>query len=283
VTLRALVNPTTAGGEVNFFDAGMPIGTATLVAGVATLSVTNFTVGTHSITAAYKGDACHDRSTSNQIDQVVDPAATTTALTQDPEKTVCGEKVTFTATVAPPNATGQVNFFDGPVQIGSGTLVMGVATLSITTLTVGTHSVTAVYKGDACHAGSSSGPVDHRVNLAPTTTVVTSDPNPSTCLNDKVTVTATVSPAAATGIVNFFDGGMPIGSAPLVNGQLADDPRVPGRDASADRDLQGRYLLCDEHVGSPRARARLPGAVAADAVPGRAQERRSGGAALGVR
>ena len=40
-------------------------------------------------------------------------------------------------------------FFDGGAQIGSGTLVNGVATAPVAFGTVGTHNVTAAYSGGA--------------------------------------------------------------------------------------------------------------------------------------
>jgi hypothetical protein len=218
VTLTATVAPSGATGDVNFFDGPNHIGTVALVNGVATLSVTNFTVGSHTLVARYKGDACYAPSESAPVEQVVNPATTTTTLASDPNPSGCGVKVTFTATVAPAGATGEVNFFDGPNPIGSGTLVNGVATLSIATLALGPHSVTAVYKGDACYASSTSNKVEQVVVPVATTTTLTSSPNPSTCRDDKVEVIATVSPATATGTVNFFDAGVPIGSATVVNG-----------------------------------------------------------------
>jgi hypothetical protein len=40
---------------------------------VATFSKSSLTVGTHSITAQYLGDATSDKSTSSAVSQVVDP------------------------------------------------------------------------------------------------------------------------------------------------------------------------------------------------------------------
>ena len=70
--------------------------------------------------------------------------------------------MTFTATVAAVSPgtgtpTGTVNFFDGATQIGTGTLnSSGVATFSTSTLSVGTHSITAVYAGDTNFTTSTS-------------------------------------------------------------------------------------------------------------------------------
>ena len=55
-------------------------------------------------------------------------------------------------------ATGTVSFYDGSVLLGTGAVSNGVATLTTTTLIAGTHTVTAVYNGDATYASSQSGP-----------------------------------------------------------------------------------------------------------------------------
>jgi hypothetical protein len=75
--------------------------------------------------------------------------------------------VTFTATVTPTGSgtpTGTVTFDDGGVPIGSGTLANGRATFTTSTLAAGTHSITAVYGGDANFSGNTSGTLSQTVN-----------------------------------------------------------------------------------------------------------------------
>src|SRR5207244_2399522 len=103
----------------------------------------------------YAGDTSFNSSTSNTVSQVVNKASTTTTLASSVNPSVFGQSVTFTATVAvtAPGTTavadpsGNVDFKDGATTIGSGTLstTAGVttATYSTSTLTVGTHSMTA--------------------------------------------------------------------------------------------------------------------------------------------
>jgi sugar lactone lactonase YvrE len=55
--------------------------------------------------------------------------------------------VAFTATVSPP--TGTVAFMDGANLLGTGNLSAGTSTFTTTSLAVGSHSITAVYSGDA--------------------------------------------------------------------------------------------------------------------------------------
>ncbi len=77
--------------------------------------------------------------------------------------------MTFTATVtAQPGfdkntPTGTVNFYDGTTNIGNSSLnSSGVATLTTSTLAVGTHNMTATYNGDTNFAPSTS-PVLYQV------------------------------------------------------------------------------------------------------------------------
>jgi MYXO-CTERM domain-containing protein len=57
-----------------------------------------------------------------------------------------------------------VTFYDGAVAIGSATLDAGVATFSTAALTKGSHSLTAVYGGDAGFQASTSAAVTHVVS-----------------------------------------------------------------------------------------------------------------------
>src|SRR5262249_62002224 len=102
------------------------------------------TVGTHSITASYSGDANFVGSTSSALGQQVNQAPTTIALSSDNNPSTYGQTVVFTATVSPALATGTVQFMDNSNPLGSPvTLSGGAATFSTAALTAGTHSITA--------------------------------------------------------------------------------------------------------------------------------------------
>ncbi len=83
---------------------------------------------------------------------------TTTTLTASPSTPQYGDPVTLTASVSPAAATGTISFFDGPVLLGSGAVSNGGATLVTSTLSAGTHSITAIYNGDTIYASSASTP-----------------------------------------------------------------------------------------------------------------------------
>jgi hypothetical protein len=59
-----------------------------------------------------------------------------------------------------------VTFVDGSTVLGSGPLKNGVATFSTSALSVGSHSITAVYGGDTNFKGSTSGTLSQQVNNA---------------------------------------------------------------------------------------------------------------------
>ena len=89
--------------------------------------------------------------------------ATTTVLTSSVNPSKPGQAVTFTATVTaqpgfdkgPP--TGTVSFLDGATKIGNSPLNgSGVATLTTSTLPLGTNSITATYSGDTNFSPSTS-------------------------------------------------------------------------------------------------------------------------------
>jgi hypothetical protein len=91
---------------------------------------------------------------------------TTTSLVSSVNPSSFGQSVTFTATVTGHGnriPTGRVSFYDGTTNMGNSNLnSAGVATLTTSTLAVGTHSMTAVYSGDA-NFGSSTSPVLYQV------------------------------------------------------------------------------------------------------------------------
>jgi hypothetical protein len=225
VTFTATVNPSSGPtGTVQFFDGVNSLGTVALSGGTASLTTSALAVGTHFITATYSGDTTYGGSTSSAVTQTVAAGTigTTTQVTSSLNPSAFGQQVTFSATVSPlSGATGTVTFMDGAITLGSSTLNgSSVATFSTSTLAVGTHSITAQYNGDGSHTGSTSPPLSQTVNKAATTITLTSNDNPART-GQPVTFTATVSPSAATGTVQFFDGSTSLGTVALSGGQAS--------------------------------------------------------------
>lgn len=223
VTFTATVEFSSTGmltptGTIAFFDAGSPIGAGNLTAsGQATITIASLAVGTHNaITATYSGDANFAGSTSDVYAHIVSQVGTTTSVTSSPNPSVFGQPVIFTATVAISSTgtpSGTVAFFDAGSAIGLGNLdASGQATITIASLAVGVHNaITATYSGDMNFAGSTSSAYTHIVDLAGTTTSLTSSPNPA-AFGQTVTFTATVAisgsgPGTPSGTVMFMIDG----------------------------------------------------------------------------
>lgn len=148
----------------------------------------------------------------------VNQASPITGLTSDNNPAGVGDPVTFTATVTSSagTPTGTITFFNGANSMGTVVLTGGVATLSTSTLPAGTHTITAVYSGDLNFSGTTSAPYVQGVGQTVTTTVVTSNNNPSV-LGQSVTFTAIVSSLTGvpTGMVTFNDGATAMGTGTL--------------------------------------------------------------------
>ncbi|MGO8794836.1 MAG: choice-of-anchor tandem repeat GloVer-containing protein [Candidatus Sulfotelmatobacter sp.] len=148
----------TATGKVTFNNGSISLGSKTLSGGAATLKISTLNAGTSTITATYAGDAAHSGSTSKSLNQVVDQATTTTAVTSSLNPSTVGEKVKFTATVTSSTTkpTGSVKFMDGTTLLATETLSAGKASYTTTGLSEGTHNITAVYEGTSNITGSTS-------------------------------------------------------------------------------------------------------------------------------
>src|SRR5262249_31298200 len=158
-------------------------------------------------------------STSAVLTQTVNANASTTTLGSSANPSTFGASVTFTATVTGTGATptGTVTFKDGATSLGTGTLNgSGQATVTISTLAAGSHSITAAYGGAATYAARTSSPLAQTANPASSSTSVNASSNPAT-FGNPVTFTATVagSGATPTGVVTFKDGGSTIGTGTL--------------------------------------------------------------------
>ena len=239
ITAAALPIPT---GMVTLLEGMQPLGSGTLDAGGhVTIPVGSLPIGTQTIDAVYLGDANYVVSSSNLVNQVVNPAASRTVLISAPNPSAFGAAVTFTATVTGTTSTkptGTVTFLEGMFPLGTATLdASGHASLKAVPLSVGSNTIYALYHGDPNDALSTSPTINQVVNPAPSLTALTSAPNPST-FGQAVTITATVTPAGVqpgihkasvakgkgkaaasgpvpTGTVTFLEGMFPLGTATL--------------------------------------------------------------------
>ena len=133
--------------------------------------------------------------------------------------------VSFTATVSPSfnagSVSGSVTFYDGLTSLGSVAIGSnGQAVLSSIGLTLGVHSITAIYSGGSTYLASTSPALNETENQWTTIATLSSSQNPS-AFNQSVTFTATVTPnggAALTGAVAFMDGSTTLATVALSNG-----------------------------------------------------------------
>ncbi|PYX85958.1 MAG: hypothetical protein DMG68_16770, partial [Acidobacteria bacterium] len=164
VTFTATVTSSqgTPFGSVQFFDGATLKATVSLSGGVATFTTSALSLGgPHNITAVYLGNTSFESSTSPIVAQTVNKAATVTTLLSSQNPSIVNSSVTFTANIARAfggNAGGTVTFKDGATAIGAPvTVISNTAAVSISTLTIGSHSITATYSGNGNFNGSSNG------------------------------------------------------------------------------------------------------------------------------
>ncbi len=162
VTFTATVTPTHGtipdGELVTFREGSTTLGSAALASGTAAFTTSSLAAKLYAIKATYVGDPAFLASTGS-VAQVVDLYPTTTALGSSSNPSAYKQAVTFTATVTPTGPyppTGKIMFKDGTTGIGTVTVTDGVATLTKSNLTVGTHAIRAEYLGDADSARSTS-------------------------------------------------------------------------------------------------------------------------------
>ena len=92
--------------------------------------------------------------------------------------------------------------------------------MTLASLSLGSHSITAKYNGDSNYTASSSATLTHSVSQSGSSTALVSNANPSS-YGQAVAFTATVQPSyggTPTGSVTFFDGGTSLGSISLSGG-----------------------------------------------------------------
>jgi hypothetical protein len=217
-----------ASGTVTFTNGSTTLGTGTVAKGIATLTIGNLTVGTDNLTAAYSGDVNFVAS-SGTATEIVTGTPTTTSLTAAPNPSFLSQTVTLTATVSSAGSgssatpAGTSTFYDGSTMLGTATLTAGTvagsasATFATSTLTLGTHSLSAVYVNNGPYYGS-TGSASETITTAPSSTSLSVSPNP-TGLGQTVTLTATVTgtgaPSPPAGTVTFYDGTTALGAAAL--------------------------------------------------------------------
>jgi len=145
-------------------------------------------------------------------------------VSSSPNPSEFNQTATFTASFfndeTPGLPTGMVTFREGTTVLGQANIAAGFATFNLTTLSPGSHDITAEYPGDA-NFNPTTASVTHSVNRAATSIDLTSTPNPSV-VGQLVTFTATITSTGGmpTGAMTVRDGAASIGTATInANGQ----------------------------------------------------------------
>jgi hypothetical protein len=208
VTLTAAVtgvgSAVVPAGTVTFYDSATVIGQATLdAAGHAAITTRTLSLGIHTLSFVYTGDLGFYASTSPAVLQLVTAQGSTTTLAVSPNPAGTGQQVTMTAGVTLSDSTaagGTITFYDGATQIDQTTLdPTGHASYATAGLTVGTHSLSAVYTGNANY-GASTSPTVIEVIEAAGFTIALSSPNVTLQTYRHTTTAATL-----TSLGNFAD------------------------------------------------------------------------------
>ncbi len=170
VTLQATVAVVAPGrapftSPVQFFDGSTLLGSAAIVNGQATLTMSTLAIGSHTITASYREDSDLQGSSSAPVQVNVVKASTAMAISASATSASYGQALTLTATisvVAPGTGApgSSVVFSDGSTQLAVVASSGGRATLVTSALSVGTHTLTASYLEGAKFYGSIERAVD---------------------------------------------------------------------------------------------------------------------------
>ncbi len=255
-TLQVAPNPAKAFQSISFTGVvtsqfGVPSGTISFYAGtnllgsapvngsgVASITLSTLGAGSYPVSAVYNASILFAASTSPIVQEVVNGAPTATALSATPNPSSFGQSVNFTATVTVPQSTsiptGSVAFEDGGTVFATAALSpSGTAAVSISSLSIGSHTITATFGGSANDNPSMSTTVMQVVVPAPSAVILTGSPNPAN-VGETVTFVASVSPvlsglAAPGGTITFTDQSGVLGTVPLNNGQAVFHDQLAGR------------------------------------------------------
>jgi hypothetical protein len=189
VTLSAIVQPIVSGaaaptGTISILEGPNVVGSAPVTGRITQIPVVNVSSGTHTYTAQYSGDANYALLNFGSVTI----AGTTTLVTPSANPIVYGNSVTLTATVtsAAGVPSGALAFQEGSTPLSTVSLdASGTASLTLNSLSAGTHSFTASFQGGGGFGASTSDALAVTVTPAPLTitadnkTITFGDPLPA--------------------------------------------------------------------------------------------------------
>lgn len=226
VSFSATVTPAGAPGTIEFRDtangnalvASVPNAAGAQSVSVNATPANNLGVGTHTIVARFASANTANFTNSNSgpttVTVNVSLRPTNTTVTSSPNPSIFSHGVIFTATVRDTTtgaqvgagSAGSVQFFDGATPLGSPVAITpadnGVVTLSTSTLSVGTHAITAKYSGNAAVYATSTSPIYNQVvrriptKLVASSTFTTFEKEATVRIRARLTRTDTDAPLA---------------------------------------------------------------------------------------
>jgi hypothetical protein len=228
-------------GTVALKSGGVTLATQTITptnsspTSSATGSDTIFTIGQNvslpigmdTVTAVYSGDSSFGGS-SSALTYTITKATSDAVVTKNSGTDVSsGQSIAFTATVAAAGSaapTGTVQFYDGSTALGSPVALApagggSTAAYTWTASGAGTQSITVKYSGDANYAACTSPAAQVVITSGTTASSVTLQSSvPITTYGASITLTAAVTPAAATGPVDIYQDGVLLTTVNLSSG-----------------------------------------------------------------
>jgi hypothetical protein len=211
----AVVVTATVGGAV-VYTVGGYVTTGSANAG---LNTTFAQSGTAALTATWPGNINFTGSTG-KLNLTVNGASTSTSLGTSGAPSVYGQPVTFSSTVTSTTATGTptgtITFKDGSTPLAPPVnMTGGSASLTLSTLTAGTHSISAVYSGDPVFSAGVPALLTQLVNKAQP--VITWNPVPNSITYGTPLVAGQLNATASSTYFptvqgNFFNYNPPLGA-----------------------------------------------------------------------
>ncbi|WP_449396272.1 putative Ig domain-containing protein [Devosia riboflavina] len=219
----------TASGLVVFSANGVEIGTVSLAAGAASITINDLPSGPSTITAVYQGDAARAGATQ-ALDIQLGDAAVSIDLSASANSAYAGAPLTFTAAVSSPagSVPGSVTFLVGETEYPA-TIANGVASLTLTDLPEGTYTIAARYDGQPGYAAVTqalAGSIN--VDPAPTDIEVYASV-PRSVAGEAVTIGVSATGGIGPYAFTIGEGSLPAGlTLNLTTGEISGTPTTAG-------------------------------------------------------
>ena len=235
VSVTHATSPTTSSappGSVTLAEGNTLLASAPLVTGpaggsTATLPLTLGAAGLHILTATYiPATAATFTSSTTLSETITAPPPVTTVLSATPNPAIVGQTITLSAIATSPAALpspATITFSDGATVLGAAPLSAGTASLSLNTLSIGSHPITATLTTPGSGTiRSTSNSLAVEVKGLDATLSLVALPSFSALATSPVTLNASLTTASAlpagtsaSGTVTFLDGNLALGTGSL--------------------------------------------------------------------